>query len=70
MNRPGRELRRRGRLTAPGSDLSHATTARQGQTARDTSLAPDRSQPPGISPRPLPGGGFSSVFPWPAYASE
>jgi hypothetical protein len=49
MTRPGRELHRRSRLTAPGSDLNHATTARQGQTARDTSLAPDRSPPPGMS---------------------
>ena len=32
MTRPGRELRRCGRLTAPGPDLSHATAARQGQT--------------------------------------
>lgn len=67
MTRPVRELRRRGRLTGPGSDLRHAITARQGQTARDTSLAPDRRAPPGMEPRPAAGGGSSSVFPWPAY---
>jgi hypothetical protein len=50
MTRPGRELRRRGRLTVPGSDLSQATTARQGQTAPDTSLAPDLNPPAGIEP--------------------
>jgi hypothetical protein len=50
MTRPGRELRRRGRLTVPGSDLSQATTARQGQTARDTSLAPDLNPLAGIEP--------------------